>query len=443
MRSLEKAPSYSISPDLIEKSLQFSIRKDIKTVLKKIESDYLYWDKVKYLPLPANVKPTEIWLVTKFERDRQAHEFFIGGQSFHFLQTMDMQKTLWEIDTKYSQSFFGNASINDSEKKQYLVSSIMEEAISSSQIEGAVTTRAVAKEMLRQERQPISKSEQMIVNNYKTIQFIREIQQEPLTIDHLLKIQFLITQQTLKNTEDQGRFRTNDDISVVDSADNEIVYQPPSIAVLSRHIKDLCKFFNEDSPSYFIHPVAKASIIHFMVGYIHPFVDGNGRTARALFYWFLLKKGYWLTEYLSISSAIKDSRNQYYKAYLYCEMDDNDLTYFINYKIKVLQGAYKKLNIYLERKQLEKKNTSHLLTVGGINERQTKIIQWLIDDDTKIITVKEVEVSLLVSNQTARNDLQGLENDGWIKSSYPNKKKQVFGRSKAFDKKLKRFRAKK
>lgn len=46
-----------------------------------------------------------------------------------------------------------------------------------------------------------------------------------------------------------------------------------------------------------------------MIAYMHPFVDGNGRTARALFYWYMLKSGYWLTEYLSISRVIAKSKS--------------------------------------------------------------------------------------------------------------------------------------
>jgi len=69
-----------------------------------------------------------------------------------------------------------------------------------------------------------------------------------------------------------------------------------------------------------------------MIGWIHPFTDGNGRTARALFYWYMLKKGYWLTEYMSKSRIIQDTKKQYEKAYLSTKSDDNDLSYFISYQ---------------------------------------------------------------------------------------------------------------
>ena len=106
-------------------------------------------------------------------------------------------------------------------------------------------------------------------------------------------------------------------------------------------MEDLCEFVNSEKP--FIHPVVKASIIHFQIGYIHPFMDGNGRTARALFYWFLVKKEYTLIKNISISRAILNSRIQYDKAFLKTENDNNDMTYFINYSIKSL-CCFRKFN---------------------------------------------------------------------------------------------------
>jgi Fic family protein len=175
-----------------------------------------------------------------------------------------------------------------------------------------------------------------------------------------------------------------------------------------------------------------------LVGYIHPFADGNGRTGRALFYWYLLKHDYWLTEYLSISSTILKTRTQYYKAYLYTEMDSHDVTYFIQYQLKVLQEAYTNLEKYLQRKEEEKLSSHALLSRGGINERQMAIIQRLMESPSKLFTVKEIETMFAISNQTARADLQQLESSGWVLSTYVNKKKQMFGKSKYFDQLLKK-----
>ncbi len=437
MKALEKPPVFKINQEVIELSLQYSMRGDIRSILKKIEKDYLYWDKVKYLTLPSNVIPENIWLVTKFERQQKSDPFFIGSDTFSFFITPSTQKLLHQFDKRYGAPIFGRSSLEDSEKKRYLNSSLMEEAIASSQIEGAVTTRVVAKEMLRQQREPRTISERMIKNNYQTIQHIREIKDEDLTIDRLIEIQKLITNETLENSEHIGKFRKTDDVVVVDPIDGEIVHHPPFHSELKKMIGDLCRFFNADPPDYFIHPIVKASIIHFLVGYIHPFADGNGRTGRALFYWYLLKHDYWLTEYLSISSIILKTRVQYAKAFLYCETDQNDLTYFIQYQLKVLQDAYGSLQRYLQRKEEEKLSAHALLSRGGVNERQMILVQRLSESPSKLFTVKEIETMFAISNQTARADLQQLELNGWLTSFFVNKKKQVFGKSENFHQLLK------
>lgn len=198
----------------------------------------------------------------------------------------------------------------------------MEESIASSQIEGAVTSRVAAKEMLWKNRPPRNSSERMIVNNYLTIRHIVDTQRELLTPDTLLTIHRLMTDQTMDKPEEAGQFRQHNDIHVVDAIDGEVVHTPLSFTTLPAFIDDLCRFFNDETPDFFLHPVVKASIVHFLIGYFHPFTDGNGRTARALFYWYLLRKGYWLTEYLSISRVIMQSRMQYYRAFQYTEADE-------------------------------------------------------------------------------------------------------------------------
>jgi Fic family protein len=88
-----------------------------------------------------------------------------------------------------------------------------------------------------------------------------------------------------------------------------------------------------------VHPVVRAILIHFMLGYDHPFYDGNGRTARALFYWSLARSGYWLMEYVSISRLLRQAPAQYARAYRHTETDDNDTTYFIVHQLEVIQQA--------------------------------------------------------------------------------------------------------
>lgn len=285
------------------------------TVLSEINTDYLYWDKVKYKSIAdmgGLLTNRDLWMLVKNSRRKAYKTIRIGGETFFCLQNDPLNEDLHRFDLNLGGTLGGQQTIGETDRHQYLLGSIMEESIASSQIEGAITSRVVAKEMLRKERPPRNVSERMIVNNYRAIQHIDAYKSDRLTVEGLLTVHRLMTDQTLDNAEEAGQFRQHDNIHVVDVIDGEIIHTPPTSSSIPAFATELCQFFNDESPDYFLHPVVKASIIHFLIGYFHPFTDGNGRTARALFYWYLLRKGYWLTEYLSISRVIKDSRMQYY-----------------------------------------------------------------------------------------------------------------------------------
>jgi Fic family protein len=419
------------------KALSMLRNKECLEKIKTINNKYLYWDKVKYQTKSDDFSPIDLWTAIKLTRNLDYKHLKFGKYKFSFSQTDYIQKILHEFDLNIGGNLGAQKIIPEQEKDKYLVSSIMEEAIASSQIEGAVTTRKKAKEMLRKNDKPRSKSEQMILNNYRTIQTIVEWKSQPLTIELLLHIHKLISNNTLDDKNDEGTFRTSNDIYVVNHIESEIVHTPPDFKEIPTLIEEVCNFFNNDKPDFFIHPVIKGIILHFLIGYIHPFVDGNGRTARTLFYWYLLSKGYWLTEYLSISRLIVKSKNQYESAYLYTENDENDLTYFINYNLKTMDKAYDALRTYIQRKIDEKKYITNFQKIQFINNRQAEILKWFYDEPHLLLTVKEVENRLRVSNQTARTDLQQLIQYGYVELIQINKKKQAFARISDFENKIK------
>jgi Fic family protein len=436
MKKLESAPaSAKIFTSNVLKLLS---DKNIQLEINKINNKYLYWDKVKYIKVEGIDNPEILWLSVKLSRILQARGLQFGKYAFSYNITEYIQKGLHEFDMNIGGTLGSKSLIPEDDKKRYLISSIMEEAIASSQIEGAVTTREAAKEMLRKNRSPRNKSEQMIVNNFLTIKHIVSIKDDPLTIDRLQEIHKLITTQTLDDPLDEGKFRTNNEVHVVDAIDGDIVHFPPDCNEIPDLIKELISFFNDQDESPFIHPIIKGCIIHFMTGYFHPFVDGNGRTARALFYWYLLKKGYWLTEYLSISRLIIKSKTQYAQAYLFSETDENDLTYFLTYKIKTMLLAYTSLREYIRRKIKEKRQVTNYQKIKGVNERQALIIKWVVEEPGLLLSVKETETRFAISNQTARTDLLGLQNMGYLDIIELNKKAKGFCRSKKLHELLKR-----
>ena len=314
----------------------------------------------------------------------------------------------------------------------------LEEAIASSQLEGAVTSREVAKEMLRSERKPKDKSEKMILNNYLTIKKIIDIKNKNLSPDLIREIHSIVSKGTLKEGANEGVFRKNNEVKVVNEMDGEIFYNPPDYEKLEKLIEDFCIFANNKNNGDFIHPIIKAIILHFLIGYIHPFVDGNGRTARAIFYWYLISQGYWLVEYLSISRIIVKSPTRYAQSYLYTEYDENDLTYFIYYNLKAMNLALKSLKEYINRKIKERKNLFDIVKNEDINERQAEIIKELITDSQKTLTIKSIKSQFNVVYQTARTDLFKLIELGYLQEKYVGNK-ILFFRSNEFEHKIKRI----
>lgn len=242
-----------------------------------------------------------------------------------------------------------------------------------------------------------------------------------------------MTEKTLDNPENAGCFRTNDEIVVADVISNEIVHRPPSFEEIPNFVKDLCNVFNSENSNVFIHPIIRGIIIHFMVAYMHPFVDGNGRTARALFYWFMLKEKYWLTEYMSISRVIARSKKSYEKSFLYTENDDNDMGYFISYNLRVLKLSFQQLHDYIQRKQMQKKASNNFMFNGNINERQAQILQLFVEDPFRVVTVKEVQDIFSVAPMTARRDLSELVNHGYLEEIAMNKIKRGYIKGEKFE----------
>ncbi len=399
----------------------------------KINNEYLYWDKVKYR-VPDDVDSAVFWHALKIKRNQTAKMLKFGNRVFKFSITDRMQELLHTLDLNLGGGYDTRKIIPEKDKKFFLVNSIMEEAIASSQMEGASTTRKVAKDMLRRQLKPKNTGQQMISNNYATIQYLVENQSQEFSLEQLKEIQRLITYNTLSNKEYEGNFRTSDNVMVMDSITGEIAHTPPSYSEIEQWLSELCHFANTDDDEFFIHPIIKGIIIHFMLAYIHPFADGNGRTARSLFYWYMIKKGYWLTEYLSVSRIIYRSKKKYETAFLHTENDENDLSYFILYNLDAMYKAFEELKAYLQRKITEQDELFYFEQISGINRRQARILKTLSEKPKSVFTAKELTSLFNVSIKTTRSDLKQLVSLGFMKEININKRQLAYTKSDNFEK---------
>lgn len=385
---------------------------------------YLHWDELRHREPPQGLSHDEWWGTVLLGRlplmqplpllDKQA-------SPFKFATPTPVLIDLHHIDRDAAGHIHTTIGAPiQADPNRYLLSSLIEEAITSSQLEGATTTRKVAAAMLREGRKPRDHSETMIFNNYRAMEHLRSLKQDSITPDLILKLHRMLTENTLEEPEDAGRLRKVDDVRVVDSRDNTVLHTPPTHTELPERLVRLCAFANADESSLpFVHPVLRAILLHFMLGYDHPFVDGNGRTARSLFYWSMARSGYWLMEYTSISHILRKAPARYMKAYLHTETDNNDTTYFLLHQLRTIRRAIAALHDYLSRKGQAQKETENMLSASSklrtrFNHRQVALLTHALRHPGEGYRVDAHQHSHNVVYQTARSDLLDLHSLGLL-----------------------------
>lgn len=382
-----------------------------------MDGAYLHWDELRRRKPPEGLSSEEWWLTIKVGRAQARRTLPFSdseGRRFTYSLTDQALSMLHRIDRLASGSFEApNAITNEESRNRYLVSGLMEEAISSSLLEGAATTRQEAKQLLRSGRAPRTRAEIMVVNNYQTMQTVRQDLDAPLSVGMICDIHRMITEGTLDHPDDAGRIQQPGErrVDVGDPLDPTVVFhRPPPAEELSDRLQELVDFANSVETEPFVHPVVKAIALHFGLAYIHPFVDGNGRTARALFYRSMLRDGFWLAEFLSISRLLYRAPVQYGLAFLRTETDGADFTYFLFHQLDVVRRTIDELFEYLRTKATEIRQVERMLrNLPGLNHRQLALLSHAVRRPEAVYTFDTHRISHGVVYQTARADLLDLE----------------------------------
>jgi Fic family protein len=408
---------------------------------------YLHWDELRFREPPEGLSVEEWWSALKWARQSRtkiAPMVSVYRTEFGFVPLPKIQAALHAFDRTNVARELLAALGNEDAIVEYRVRQLIEEAISSSVLEGArPTTRELARQLVREGRKPSTRDEQMILNNWYAMRRILQLRDEnrALVVDDLLELHRMLGEGALDVPEAAGRFRASEHTVVVEDQEGNVWHVPPPAEGLRERVELLLRFAEDgtlDGSNTFIHPVIRAIVVHFWIGYEHPFRAGNGRIARALYYWCMLRHGYEMAEFLSISGPIDRSPKAYYLAYAFTETDAGDLTYFILHQLNVMREALSELTAHL--KQRAQRSAELARAVAGfdaLNHRQRAVLQHAVRHPAQSYTIEGHAESHRVHYQTARNDFVDMVNRGYFEARRVGKGKRFFS-SRALTKKARK-----
>jgi len=363
--------------------------------------------------LPSEIRINDFWPeIENYRKSRGIEIPLFDQKQNNFWFCPIPYKELFSIIDECAQASISDFIVDGIAKdvrileKNLLMDALIDEAFNSSVIEGAFSTKKRTKEMINKKVKPINISEQMIYNNYKALEYILGNLHKPLNEDTIIEIYRIITEKTLDAEDEVEKYR-NDTVIVWDYAMQEEIYEAPNFTEVPRMMADLVNFIHSEDN---LHPIEKASILHFYFVYIHPFFDGNGRTARAISYAYLLQKGYDFFRFFSISTVIKDQKMKYYKAIKEVEDYGSDLTYFIQFNARMILTSIRNILNRLGKEYGKALLFAHLNKKKVfLIQRQKKCIEYFIKTEKRYITIEEYMKRYKVSYETSRKDLSILE----------------------------------
>jgi len=381
---------------------------------------YLPFDEFRYR-VPEGLDVSLSWSVVKMARERQLKSIIAIGEPrevCRFYLSPLIQKAISETDRNATSAALEwmSSKIGEQKHLEYLLNDLFEdEAISSSQLEGAATTTKAAKDLLKRKRKPRSLDEKMIIGNFRMMKFAWANRDKELSIDLILELHKTGVEDIDNDNYMPGVFRNSDDVRVADS-DGNTVHTPPPAKGLTKRIKNLVKWANEchhdiDNKEYY-HPLVKAIALHFAIGFEHPFRDGNGRVARALFYWYMFKNDFACFRYIAISVLLKAAPVKYGKSYLYTESDGMDLTYFIDHQCGIIIRAINQFKESYKKTLEENEKFNSWLWESGLirklNDKQQTVFQVARSGIADTFTAINVKENLGCAYNTAASALNGL-----------------------------------
>jgi Fic family protein len=373
--------------------------------IKYTQSQYRTLDEIKYR-LSQTGTLTKNWN----ETEKKIIKFRKAGAIPIFLHSIDKKFWFYPADCIYEKAhhiekkgmeLYQRIIGHQSFAKDFIVDAAIEEAITSAIYEGANSTRAKAKELIELNKTPKNKDEWMLLNNFKAMMWIKDHQEREVTLDVIKEVHAVVTKNTLSEDDVNfsGKFR-NDRVFVWSGSDikHEGISHEKVEVALKEAIEVTTKHMR------YFPPLLKGMLLHYLIAYIHPFFDGNGRTARTLFYFKSMRNNLKFVELLSVSAYLKNHGKQYEKSFEKVKESEMDLTYFIDFNLDALKTALEKVSEKIEF--LVK--IANLKKTYELTDQQIGLLQRVALHKFRKYDIEKYAESIGKSREIARQELKQL-----------------------------------
>jgi Fic family protein len=326
------------------------------------------------------------------------------------------KKPFWFVITPYlldlmtsiseKRGFLDALRLSAASRKKLESKAISYEAYYSSHIEGAQSSLDEALRFIKKKQKHApDESLQMIGNNQRAVEYAIKQAGKPITHELICRLQDILTEHThLERPITRGEYR-HGPVYIVNGM-GQVVYEGPPHDVVPVLMENYIQWINARDT---INPLIKAGIVHFYFVHVHPFDDGNGRTARALSNLVLADLGFKFINMTSLSSYFDHKRPQYYRAIQDVRAHDYDLTYFLIFFMEALLVQIEKIKDEIERESKVKK-LKELISpdiYSRLKRRHVKALRTVLQTGKPMTTRKYCKINKC-SDETARRDFLQL-----------------------------------
>jgi cell filamentation protein, protein adenylyltransferase len=231
----------------------------------------------------------------------------------------------------------------------------------------------------------------------------------PVTEALVREIHKLLVQGVRGDAAAPGEYRKVQNY-VVKAKTKEVIDTPPEAIEVPRLMAELIHWLKVEGE---INPVLKAGIAQFQLVHIHPFLDGNGRTARLLSTLYLYQSGYDFKKLFSISEYYDRDRESYYRAIQSARNNDRDLTQWVEYFVVGLATQLQEIKVNGEAVVKRGAILANLTKEHKLNDRQLSLLEAIYDSER--MTLSELENVLKINRRTLQRDLKKFLEVGVIK----------------------------